>query len=197
MTDGHCISSDVSPTSLTFTKEDLLHRLFKHPDFGGPNRVLPTENKTILRLAAEKGDCEVIEVLLAYPDIDVNMSDRYVEPALTAAAQNGKMEAVKLLLQHKDIDMNQMPAGGNWSALKYAKFFNHNEIINLLLSHGAIDYDAEAPSIVPTTAHIDNSQNTTLHPEGEIQFDPFDDDMDGAAIETWLELFGTEEGMKE
>ena len=197
MRDGHRISSDVSSTSLTFTKEDLLHRLLKHPDFGGPNKILPGRRKTILQVAASKNDCEMIASLLAYPDIDVNKHDEAygTTPLVTAVATN-KLEAVKLLLQHKDIDVNAKK-WNYWTALRHAKAHKHNEIVDLLLSHGAIDYDANAPSAVPTTTHIDNSQKTSLQPDHEAHFDPFDDDMDDVPTEAWEEFLAMEEGMEE
>jgi len=198
MKDGCCISSDVPPTSLSFTNEDLLHRLLKHPDFGGPNRILPGKHKTILHVAAAKGDCEVIAFLLAYEDIDVNVSYRYSTTPLMAAARNGKLEAVRLLLQHKDIGVNR-ESTSYWkpTALQYAKAYKHNEIADLLLSHGAIDDDAKAPTTVPTTTHIDDSQNTTLQPDHETHFHPFDDDMADVPTEAWEEFLAMEEGMEE
>ena len=265
MKDGCCISSDVLPTSLSFTKEDLLHRLFKRPDFGGPNKLLPGL-KTVLHVAAEKGDCEVIEVLLAYPDIDVNVPERNgLTPLMTAAkygklealrlllqrkdidvnvsdqfdrtpmmaaarngklevvrmllqhkdidvnvpgrsrltplmtaAKHGKMEAVKLLLQHKDIDVNQN-TGAYWkyTALQYAESRKHNEIVDLLLAHGAIDNRAKAPTTVPATTHTDGSQNTTLQPDDSTHFGYSDDDMDDAPTEAWEEFLDMDEGMEE
>jgi len=198
MEEGCCISSDVPPTGLSFTKEDLLDRLLERPDFGGPNGILPGKHGTILGVAATKDDCEMIEILLAYPDIDVNASARYGDTALIGAAQNGSLEAVKLLLQHKDIDVNQKGENHwNQTALQDAKRRNHNEIVNLLLSHGAIDYRAEASTNVPTPAHIDNSQNTTLQPDDETHFDYFDDDMDDVPNEAWGEFWGMQEGVEE
>jgi len=202
MEDGRCISYDVPPISLSFSKEDLLHTLLQHPDFGGPNKILPGRHRTMLNVAATKGDCEVIELLLAYPDIDLNVHDVYGWTPLMTAVRHGKLEVARMLLQHKDIDVNQtgrtyLP----WTALTHAKLREHNEMIDLLVSHGAIDYDAEAlstaPSTASTTAHIDDSQNTTLQPNHEKHFDPFDDDMDGAPTEAWEEFLDVEAGMIE
>jgi len=195
--DGRCISSDASPTGLSFVTEDLLHRLFKHPDFEGPNKILPGTCQTMLHVAAKRGDCEVIEVLLAYPDIDVNKCVGYFGSPLMCAARNGKLEAARLLLQHKDIDVDQRSRWSNRTALQWAKIRNHNEIANLLLSHGTIDYTVKAPTTVPTTAHIDNSQNTTLQPYHETHFDQLDNDVDGAPTEAWEEFLDMDEGMEE
>ena len=197
MRDGHRISSNVSPMSLTFTKQDLLHRLLRHPDFGDPNKLIPGRQSAIIHVAAERGDCDIIKVLLDHPDIDVNVPEQYGPTPLMTAARNGKLEALRLLLQHKNIEINRKRYCGYWTALRYAKYHRHHEIVDLLLSHGAIDYDAKAPSTVPTTAHIDNSQDTTLQPDHETHFDPVDDDMDDAPNEAWEEFLGMEEGMEE
>ncbi|KAI4706401.1 hypothetical protein J4E89_008816 [Alternaria sp. Ai002NY15] len=165
--------------------------------FGGPNVLMPGTYKNILHVAIHKDDCEAIGFLIAHPDIDVNVPEQYGPTPLMTAARNGRLEAVRLLLQHKDIEVNYRGGWRNWTALQYAKFVKHNEIVDLLLAHGAIDYDAEAPTTVPTTARIDNSQNITLQPEHETHSDLFENDMDDAAIESWLELFGTEERMEE
>ncbi|KAH6868114.1 ankyrin repeat-containing domain protein [Alternaria rosae] len=197
--DGHRISSKELPTSLAFTKEDFLHRLLKHPDFGGPNKILPGRYKTILNVAVRENDCEVIEFLVACQDVDVNMGDKYGWSPLLNAARDGKLEAVRLLLQHKDIDVNQFIPGLSWTALDYAKVHKHNEIVDLLLSHGAMDYDICGnlwPS-VPTITHIENSQSTTLQPDHGVYFDPSDDGMSEAPTKAWEESFDMEEGMME
>jgi len=197
MKDGCCISSDVSPTNLSFAKADLLDMLLKHPDFGGPNTMLPGRHKTMLNVAVTKNDHEVIKFLVACQDIDVNMRDLFGWGPLMNAARNGKVEAVKLLLQHKDIDVNQQENYLGRSALQWARQFKQPEIVDLLLSHGAIDYDADASPTVPTAAHIDDSQNTTLQPDHETHFDLFDDDMNNILNGSWEEDLDMEKGVAE
>ena len=195
--DDQCLPPDDPSTSVSFAKEDLIRRLLKHPGFVNPNQELPRD-KTLLEVAATKGDFEAIKVLLAYPDIDVNICMGYCgRSPLMNAARNGKLEAARLLLQHKEIDVNLRVRGGFWAALTYAKLHKHYDIVDLLLSHGAIDHDAKAPSTVPTTAHIDNSQITTFQPDHDTHFDQFDDDMDGAPTEAWEGFLAMEEGMEE
>lgn len=194
---GHRISSDVPPISLSFSKEDLLHRLLQYPDFGGPNKILPGNHRTMLNCAAKKGVCEVIELLLAYPDIDLKVPNAHGETPLMTAAKHGKLEAVRLLLQHKDIDVNQRDEYSYWTPLKWARFRKHDEVVVVLLSHGAIDYDAKALTTVPIIAPIDDLQNTTLQPDHDLHFDAFDDDMDDISTEALEEFLGVEEGMEE
>ena len=201
ISDGHRISSDVSPISLTFTKQDLLHRLFKHPDFGDPNKRIPGRQGTILHVAVEKDDCEMIEALLACPNIHLRVYDQVSNTPLVAAAKDGKLEAVKLLLQHQDSNVDEYTKRSKQQALNFARFRNHDEVVDFLLSQGAIDNHAKAPTTAPTTAltntHIDDSQNTTLQPNHEAHFGAFDDDMDDATIEAWEEFSDAEEWMEE
>ncbi|KAI4671021.1 uncharacterized protein J4E88_009416 [Alternaria novae-zelandiae] len=62
----------------------------------------------------------------------------------------------------------------------------NNEIVDLLLSHDAIDNDAKAPTTVPTPTRPDDSTH----------FDYLDDDMDGAPTEAWEEFRDMDEGME-
>jgi ankyrin repeat protein len=212
------------------TKEHLLHRLFKHPDFGDPNKALGLVKNTLLHAAARKGDCELMGVLLAHQDIDVNVQNRYGESPLTVAAGRGQLEAMELLLQHKDIDVNskgqnltplteaarqarleavklllqqkdvdvnQRNGWRKWTALQHAKDKKHDDIVDLLLSHGAIDYDANQSSTVPTTAHIDSSQNTTLQPNHEMPFPHSASDMTDGRTEAWEDFLGMNDEMEE
>jgi len=208
MKDDHGISSEELPTSLSFTKEDLLHRLLKHPDFGGLNKTLPGRLEIILHGAVIKDDCEMIAFLLAYSDIDVNVASQYGETALMAAARNGKLEALRLLLQHKDIDVNRRKES-YWkeTALHYAIQLKHHEIVDLLLSYGAIDYVAIGCDCcshkhvtlppVPTTRHIENSQNSTLRPDHKESFDSLGNDVDDKSIDAWEEFVAMEKEWRE
>jgi ankyrin repeat protein len=216
-----------SLSEISYDKENLLHRLFRHPDFEGPNKALRWEKNTLLHAAARKGDCELMGVLLAHQDIDVNIQSRYDGSPLTIAAERGqleamglllqhkdiavnlgsnstpleeaarrgRLEAVKLLLQHKDIEVNQRMGWRKWTALQWAKFFKRDNIVDLLLSHGAIDYDANPLSTEPTTTHIASSQNTTLQPNHELPFPHSANDMNDGPTEAWEDFLGMDEEM--
>jgi ankyrin repeat protein len=187
---------DVSPMTVPSSKADVLQRLFKHPYFENPNAITQgSRRQTLLQRAAEKGDCDVIRALLARKGIEVNKMDNYESP-LMIAAQHGQLEAVSLLLQHEDIDINQSPKWDpGWTALKYARSWKHDEIVRILLSHGAIDYEANTPTTVSTAATVDNLQSAALQPNNELQFEPFDDDMKDVPDEAWEEFMGMEAGM--
>jgi ankyrin repeat protein len=180
-------------------KETVLQRLFKHPGFKNPNSKGPKwPRPTLLHKAAEKGVCDVMRVLLDHKDIDVNSEDGFTGSPLMVAAENGQVEAVRLLLQHKDIAVNHRFTFHGYrdqTALSYAKSKKHDGIVDLLLSHGAIDYDANASSTASTTAHIDNPQSTTLQAEHETQSDSFNNCMDDVPNEVWEEFLDMEDEM--
>jgi len=95
----------------------------------------------LLMQAAESGDADVVESLLA-ESADVNEPLNGGETALIRAASNGHVETVKILLA-KGADVNVKPANG-MTALIRAAFFGHAEVVAALLERGA-DTTAEDP----------------------------------------------------
>ncbi|MDQ3684845.1 MAG: ankyrin repeat domain-containing protein, partial [Acidobacteriota bacterium] len=95
----------------------------------------------LLMQAAESGDTDVVESLLA-ENTDVNEPLSGGETALIRAASNGHVETVKILLA-KGADVNAKPANG-MTALIRAAFFGHAEVVAALLERGA-DTTAQDP----------------------------------------------------
>ena len=97
-------------------------------------------------LAAENGYEEVVMLLLAQKDIDVNKEQESGEWAgatpLIRASRNGHEEVVKLLLAHNDIYVNKgaiASTGGINTPLYYAVNGRWVEVVNLLLNHPQTD----------------------------------------------------------
>jgi len=59
-----------------------------------------------LSLAAERGYKEVMEMLLARYDIDMNPRDACKKTPLSLAAEGGYEEVVGMLLARDDVDVN-------------------------------------------------------------------------------------------
>ena len=59
-----------------------------------------------MHYAAKNGKTEIVELLLAKKDIDVNIKDNDGETPLHKAVEVGVTEIVKLLLSKENIDMN-------------------------------------------------------------------------------------------
>lgn len=99
---------------------------------------------TALMLASMKGHDIVVALLLAVPDIDVNLTDRSGYTALMRAAGGGYDKVVALLLAEPDIDLNldNDEEGGN-TALMMAIDKGYDKVVALLLSAPGIDVNWE------------------------------------------------------
>jgi len=97
--------------------------------------VNPVDEKgrTTLRLASEKGNTEMVRVLLASPGIDVNRADKDGETPLYGASSGGHLEVVKLLLAGPGIIVNQADKDGE-TPLFGASDNCEIEVVKLLLA---------------------------------------------------------------
>jgi hypothetical protein len=94
---------------------------------------------TGLMIGAWTGDLEMMKLFLAR-GADVNKANAAGEQALMHAAWRGNLAAVDLLLA-SGARVNQSPM--RWSALHYAVFAGHREVMARLLARGA-DIDARS-----------------------------------------------------
>lgn len=94
---------------------------------------------TGLMIGAWTGDLEMMKLFLAR-GADVNKANALGEQALMHAAWRGNLAAVDLLLA-SGARVNQSPM--RWSALHYAVFAGHREVMTRLLARGA-DIDARS-----------------------------------------------------
>ncbi|KAF0686272.1 Aste57867_21878 [Aphanomyces stellatus] len=92
--------------------------------------------RTSLQMACRHGHKEVVALLLAHPDIDVNVTDPLgVTPLMTACMKKDKALAA-MLLDHPSIKINQkdyVRPCSNRTALVVATQFGQIEIVKLLL----------------------------------------------------------------
>jgi ankyrin repeat protein len=116
---------------------------------------------------------EVVKLLLAHPQIDVNRIGKDSENSLYLAAQNGYADIVKLLLKHPNIDVNIANRYG-YSPLYIASENNHAKIVKLLLNFPKIDpnkSDVQRLSplhIACLKGHIDIVKLLLKHPNIEV-----------------------------
>ena len=78
-----------------------------------------------------------INELLVFPDVSVNMQDMGGYSALMVAAMNGDRQIVRLLLAREDLDLDMKEELYGYTALRLAIDHQHEEIVGLLLDHGA------------------------------------------------------------
>jgi ankyrin repeat protein len=91
-----------------------------------------------------------VELLLAVPGIDVNLTDRGERSPLAMAAKNGHSECLKLLLAAPGIDVNLADQYGD-TPLCMAALYNQVDCLRLLLDSVGVDInrkDCEGKSIL-------------------------------------------------
>jgi ankyrin repeat protein len=85
------------------------------------------------------GRLEIVQLLLARDDIDVNLQNEYRRTALMIACDYGHLEIVKSLFAHDEIDVNMQSEKDDWTALMLVSEDGHLEIVKLLLARDEID----------------------------------------------------------
>ena len=95
-----------------------------------------SSESTPLHLAANKGNKEIAELLLA-KGADVNAKDKFGWTPLHEAAVGGHVALVELLLANK-ADVNAKDEKG-WTPLKYAAGSNQKAVVELLKKHGGTE----------------------------------------------------------
>lgn len=105
-----------------------------------PNTVDPITGETVLILALREGSNEVVDMLLAQKDIQLERTAPNGNNALMMAAFKRNKRAVEALLA-KDAIVTRP----GWTALHYAAASGDDDITRLLLEHHAY-IDAESPS---------------------------------------------------
>ena len=105
------------------------------------NVVHSAHGDTALFQACQNGFSNVVRVLLAAGNVDINKQadeDDSFCPLFTACAQ-GHTEIVKLLLARKEIHVNQSSSYRGGTPLFVASLAGNTEIVQLLLKHAKID----------------------------------------------------------
>ncbi|CAO2653405.1 Nn.00g028160.m01.CDS01 [Neocucurbitaria sp. VM-36] len=188
------------PLEKEFDRAEVTRKLLAHNDFQDVNRVQRGwPGYSLLHRATKKADCDVMQVLLAHPDINVNIESLIGQSPLMIAAEKDHLDAARLLLEHKDININFRVLRNRsfnyyrgWTALKFAGEYNYQDFVDLLLLHGAKDNEpnsaltprgesnvADAPGVVEMQNNLISEQD--LEPQTLSFLDQYIDDgsMDG------------------
>ncbi|MCX5774433.1 MAG: ankyrin repeat domain-containing protein [Fusobacteria bacterium] len=93
---------------------------------------------TPLIIASQEGYVKMVELLMNYPELDVNFGTNHGGTALIMASMMGNVRVIEILLTHPKIDVNIQTNKGQ-TALIVASFHGKNEVIELLLNHKKVD----------------------------------------------------------
>jgi ankyrin repeat protein len=105
-----------------------------------------------LLYAGAEGLLEILSLAIE-AGADTRITNRYGGSALIPAAHHGHVEAVRMLLARSDVDVNHVNNPG-WTALMEAVILSdggsrHQEIVRLLLDHGADTAIADKEGVTP------------------------------------------------
>ena len=169
----HDYTPNLSKNQARFVKKEVQQRLLEHEDFEDLKTAKLHSRNTMLHLAVESGDCELIELLVVKRDIDMDWRNRFKRTPLHEAVLKGHSKVIQLLLQHPNIQLELEDCGGN-TALKLARGLDRYDIVNLLLSYGAKDDKVTTPTSATNTA---TPQTTSFHLNNGLYPDPLDDSI--------------------
>lgn len=94
-------------------------------------------SQLIWRSSWQSQHLQIMKLLLACDNINVNLKDNEDQTPLMMAVESENEEAVRLLLAHRDIQVNERNNAG-WTALHLAVRRSNAEAVQLLLIHGDI-----------------------------------------------------------
>jgi ankyrin repeat protein len=118
----------------TKTKPDIFEIMASTPGeatellWGELNKVIP--------------DLQVIEDILAYTLVDVNVQNEDGMTALILAVSTENEKYIELLLKHPKIDVNLQDNDG-WTALILAARWEKEKLVELLLGYPGIDVNVQ------------------------------------------------------
>jgi len=178
----HGYTPNLTKSQDQFVKKEVKRRLLEHEDFKDLNTAKLHSRNTMLHIAVESGDCELIELLVAKRNIDMDWRNNFKRTPLHEAVLKGHSKAIELLLQHSNIQLDQEDCGGN-TALKLARGMHRYDIVDLLLSYCAKDDEANPLMTIAQLTTSSNATNTTIpqttsfHPNNELYRNPWDNSI--------------------
>ncbi|KAH6904014.1 hypothetical protein BKA70DRAFT_1566330 [Coprinopsis sp. MPI-PUGE-AT-0042] len=140
-----------------------------------PNSGTELWNELPLMLAVRRGHLASVKALLSLPGIDVNLCDDARRNAFILAATSGNIECVKLLAEVPGIDVHRADLFGNtalnraargdpsgWTALMYAVYEGHSDVVKELLSAERIDVNQASSRQESDGDHEEQSTALTI-----------------------------------
>jgi ankyrin repeat protein len=103
-----------------------------------------SDDRTPLSWAAEKGQSEVVTILLTHKNVDINSKDSRGETPISWAVNNGQVEVVRQLLSRGDLDVNTR-SQDDMTPLWSAAIHGYMDVMELLLSRNDADPNLALP----------------------------------------------------
>ena len=101
----------------------------------GVNEDINGRGNTALHFASSHGHSEIISVLLAQPEINVNQKNIIGQTPFHFGCNNGHVEVVKVLLRDSRVDIN-LPDKYDCTPLWYTSFYGYVEVIKWMIASG-------------------------------------------------------------
>lgn len=110
-------------------------------------------DNTPIMIASVKGYADIVQLLVEKSNPDMTILNGYGGTALIPACERGHVAVVKMLLEKTNVKVNHVNKPG-WTAMLEAIVFsnggkNQQEIVRLLLAHGADKNIADRNGITP------------------------------------------------
>jgi len=133
--------------------EEIKDLLRNNPTLDVNSIQRKTTGTTLIHGACENGHDSTISILLAHPDIDVNLKNNYGQTPFMSACLAGKTSCVRQLLRDPRVKVNE-PSKDGETPLNRAAYFGHHDVIKLWIASGR-EMDLGAPGDVDKTDAIE------------------------------------------
>ena len=90
---------------------------------------------TAIHIACRWGQDSILAILLAHPDIDVNVKDSGQSTPFMLGCSNGQTSCVRLLLKDSRVDVNE-PDNVGYTPLKFAAYRGQIDVIKCWIASG-------------------------------------------------------------
>ncbi|KAJ5982561.1 hypothetical protein N7451_012661 [Penicillium sp. IBT 35674x] len=148
-------------TELSFTDYfKLPATLLQQDDILADSRNIYGE--TPLALAAERGHCDVVKLLVKPSDVEIDSSDREGCTPLARAAAMGHADIVHILINHSAVNVNSKDCDG-YTWLAWAARRGHCAVTRVLMGHVEIDAESEDDDgFVPLIIALDEGNKDVI-----------------------------------
>jgi len=115
--------------------EDVKSILRKNPSLNVNWKNEEIDSETALHAACYKGHDSVVSILLAHPDIDPNLKNKFGDTPFLFACFYGRTSCVRLLLQDQRVMVHE-PTNPGSTPLRWAAYYGRHDVIKWWIASG-------------------------------------------------------------